>query len=156
MSIKNCVSRTAGHVSGSGDRMIRGTHFPKIMTNVGFWLALLIWSVLGWRLGEHALFQGDFTVVGTQQECAQPLNNRCTPAYRVREHNGDEHLETLSSFLGEATVGSHIQKDRFSMSYRVNGRSTALSIDGAWGLAALLALVSFANAMYWAWRKKQP
>lgn len=86
--------------------MICRPRLPKVMTHVGFWLAMSVWSVLGWQLGEHFFFGGDFTVFATYQECEQPLNNRCSPVYRLREKDGDEHVETLRSFLGEVAVGS--------------------------------------------------
>ncbi len=135
--------------------MIRWRRIPKVLTHVGFWLALMVWTVLGWQLGEHFLFQGDFTVLQTFQECEQPLNNRCSPVYRLREKDGDEHVESLRSFLGEVVVGSHIQKDRFAMSYRINGDREALRIDGSWLLASLLSLLSFGRAAYWASRRKR-
>lgn len=135
--------------------MMRSPHLPRVMTHLGFWLALLVWSFLGWHLAEHLLFKGDFTVLESFQECEQPMNNRCSPIYRIREGSGDEHVETLSSFLGEVAVGRHIQKETFAMSYRVNGRPEALRIDGSWLVAALLALLSFANAVYWAYRERR-
>lgn len=135
--------------------MIRWPRMPKVMTHVGFWLAMLVWIVLGWQLAEHFFFRGDFTVLATYQECEQPLNNRCSPVYRLRERDGDEHMETLRSFLGEVAVGSHIQKDRFAMSYWVNGHREAMGINGSWLLALLLALLSFGNAVYWASRRKR-
>ncbi len=135
--------------------MIRWPRLPEVITHFGFWLALLVWIVPGWQLGEHFLFRGDFTVLQTYRECEQPLNNRCSQVYRLREKDDDEHVETLRSFLGEVAVGSHIQKDRFAMSYRVNGGREAFRIDGSWILASLFALLGFGNAIYWASRRKR-
>jgi hypothetical protein len=99
----------------------------------------------------------NFTIEGRLTECEQPLNNRCSDVYRVREATGEEHVTGLGGFRPDPAglvAGASIRKDANSFSYFVNGREVEWTEASHFIAAALIALLLCGSGIFRARRAR--
>jgi len=89
-------------------------------------VALLIWLFAGHEIYQRAEVALNGTVVSSETGCLQPYNNRCDTTYIVESQN---HVR--STYVAGPTdaplgrrlpVGTLIQKDKWALTYSVNGK----------------------------------
>ena len=123
--------------------------FVSGLHNVGYTIAIAIWIAAIITICNQFFFEADFEVISIRKECEQPLNNRCSFVYFIKEANGDQHWRNLIEFRGsqeDLKVNNAIKKKRFRFDYQVNG------IDISWNdgpkliLAIIFAFVPFSIA----------
>ncbi len=118
------------------------------MARLGFWLAVALCVAVGWSLAGQFLFEGDSMVAASLRACAPRSNDRCRDVNRLRDADGDEHVETLASVPPGAVVGRHVRKEKYTPLYRIDDRPT-LALPGTAQTPALLpALLSLGIAIH--------
>lgn len=120
--------------------------------NMGYYVAFVVWiGSLSMATGQFCSSE-EFTVLARSTECEQPLNNRCSNHFRIRDSGGLERaFEGLTAFRAresDLAVGNSIQKHRFHFDYLVNGQQATWSELPGVVVASILALVPFGLARF--------
>ena len=112
-------------------------------------LALLIWLFAGHEIYQRAAVSLDGTVVSSETSCVQPYNNRCDTTYVVEglDHTRSTYVAgpTDESLERRLPVGTFIRKDKWSLTYSVNGKKISdfpvVFYGGLMGFGLLCALL---------------
>lgn len=88
--------------------------------------ALLIWLFAGHEIYQRANVVLNGVIVTSKTDCVQPYNNRCATEYVV-ESADHAHVvyvagPTDASLRRRLPVGTRIRKDKWSLTYFVNGK----------------------------------
>jgi hypothetical protein len=76
------------------------------------------------------LFDWNVKIQSQELVCEQPLNNRCVTVFTFTDNSGNQIKTSLFIYLfgpEKLLVGDHIEKDRFTFGYKING------IEKFWG-----------------------
>ena len=118
--------------------------------NVGYYVAFVVWVACLLMATGQFLSDEKFTVLSRTTEYEQPLNNRCSNHFRVRDSDGVERdingLVAFRASEGDLAVGNLLEKHRFHVDYLVNGHQVVWAeLPGAL-IASILALIPFGLA----------
>jgi hypothetical protein len=88
--------------------------------------AVVAWLFAGSEIYERAAIELNGTVVSSETSCMQPANNRCATQYIV-EAPGQLRQTYIAGPTDKALprrlpVGTVINKDKWQLSYSINGR----------------------------------
>jgi hypothetical protein len=92
--------------------------------NIFFVAAMIGFSLSIFSFGSHLMANFDFSVLKVDRICEMPLNNRCEDHYLVKGKDGKMETMIPSGYKfrnGELAIGNHLKKNRFELSYQVNG-----------------------------------
>jgi len=99
--------------------------FREFFLNIvlGFVSAIFI-SFSIFVAAHFVISKANFTIISTHIVCEQPLNNRCVTHYQVvtDDKSTIDFVPLGHEFASDdLLIGSHIEKVRFSIDYKVNG-----------------------------------
>jgi hypothetical protein len=90
-----------------------------------FMLSMLIWLFAGSEIFQRAKIDLNGKVISSETSCVQPLNNRCATEYVVEAASGDRKTyiagPTDKALRQLLPVGTVVVKEKWSLSYAVNG-----------------------------------
>lgn len=90
-------------------------------------IGLIVAGMACSEIYERAALQVNALIVGREVVCQQPKNNRCVTNYSLKD-TADNSLHTYSAgpteqaLSTELKIGSSINKQRWYLSYEVNGK----------------------------------
>ena len=116
--------------------------------NIGYLFAIVPWIFITVGTCSHWLSGGDFTVLARQEQCEQPLNNRCSYRYQFQKSDGQRYESDVGfpMFGGDFetyAIGNSIEKKRFTLAYTVNGHQVAWLPDRLLIGFSLFGLLTF-------------
>jgi len=89
--------------------------------------AIAAWLFAGSEIYGRAAIELNGTVVSSETSCMQPANNRCATQYRVEAPGGSGQTyiagPTDKSLRRRLSVGTVINKDKWRLSYAINGQA---------------------------------
>jgi len=89
-------------------------------------LAVLAWLFAGSETYQRADLELNGTIVSANTTCMQPWNNRCATAYIFKARDGSRQRyvagPTDQALPRRLPVGTVLVKDRWTLSYSLNGR----------------------------------
>ena len=100
-------------------------HTPQRSYVLFFILAMLICLFAGSEMFQRAKIDLNGRVISSESSCVQPLNNRCATEYVVETTSGDRKTyiagPTDKALRRGLPVGTIVVKEKWSLSYAVNG-----------------------------------
>jgi hypothetical protein len=124
------------------------SHWPLSRGTLAVAVLLCLLAVPGWGMFRRATLEVNGRVVARHVECQQPKNNRCVATYKLT-HAGRafEYIAGPTDYdLHDLPVGADIVKEKWNLSYAVDGRRIddypAVSSFVVFGLFLALVLIA--------------
>jgi hypothetical protein len=99
---------------------------PQRITYGPMLLAVLVWLFAGSEIYQRADIDLNGIIVSADTSCMQPYNNRCGTIYVVKSRDGSRHTyiagPTDQALPRRLPVGTVVVKDKWALSYSLNGR----------------------------------
>lgn len=99
---------------------------PQSVTNGPLLIAVLLWLFAGAEIYQRAAIELHGKVVSAITTCVQPVNNRCSTSYIFEASDRSQQVyvagPTDKALPRRLPVGTVVVKDRWALSYSLNGR----------------------------------